>query len=216
MLTSHLKEALNSVRQIQRTVLERQRFRGYSGRTRMLSGLIAFLGAALMASPIYPQHRLAHLVGWGVVFVIALLINGAAVIYWFLFDPRVGRDVFRLRPLLDPIPPLFVGGVLTAALILHGEYDYLFGVWMCMFGLSNLSSHYVLPRAIALVGLFYVACGTVWLLHPGAGLLDPWPMGLVFLAGEVTAGLILHFDERRYLSLVRHMDNGEVVDDRRS
>jgi hypothetical protein len=213
MLAEHLKEALAQVRQLQMAVVERQRFRGYSGWARIFSGSLALVAAAVMSMPPYPETTRAHVLGWGGVFVVSLLLNSGALLYWFINDPRVERDVFRLRPIIDALIPLVVGGALTFTMIVHGFHQYLFGVWMCMFGLSNLASRYVLPPTIALVGLFYVFCGVAWLLSPFATFLNPWPMGTVFFAGEWAGGLILHFDERRYLSIVRSMDVEEPAED---
>jgi len=156
MLTGHLRDALAQVRQLQQAVLTRQRFGGYSGPARAASGTAALLAAAIMASDRYPQTHRAFFMGWGAVFVFALILNGGALLYWFLNDPRVQRDIYRLRPIGDGVPPLVVGGALTLMLVFHGVTQYLFGVWMCMFGLTNLASRYVLPRDISFVGVFYV------------------------------------------------------------
>jgi hypothetical protein len=198
MISQHVQEALVQVRELQEAIVERLRFKGFSGPTRVASGTLALIAAAVMASPWFPQRTEAHLVGWGSVFTIALCLNGGALLYWFWNDAAVKRNVLRLSPVLDLIPPLAVGGVLTAALILHGMHRYLFGMWMCMFGLTNLASRHVLPRTICLVGLFYIVCGGFWLLAPKLSFLNPWPMGLVFFAGEWVGGLILYLDDRRY------------------
>jgi hypothetical protein len=50
-----------------------------------------------------------------------------------------------------------------------------------------------------------------WLLTPHASLANPWPMGIVFFAGEWAGGLILYFDERRYLSFVRYSYTQEEI-----
>ena len=213
MFAGHLGDALTQIRQLQQAVVERQRFRGYSGRARLISGTLALVSAALMTSTRFPVTTRAHVFGWGAVFVAALILNSAALIYWFFNDPRVGRDIWRLRPIVDSVLPLLVGGVLTFALIVSGSHDQLFGIWMCMFGLSNLASRHVLPRLIGLVGAFYVICGVAWLLFPGTSFLNPWPMGIVFFAGEWAGGLILHFDQSRYLSLVRHQETEEQEDE---
>jgi hypothetical protein len=139
-------------------------------------------------------------------------------LYWFFNDPRVNRNIWRLKPTIDFLPPLFVGGVLTFTMIISGLYDYLFGVWMCMFGLSNLASRNVLPGPITLVGLFYLVCGSAWLIAPDVSFLNPWPMGIVFFAGEWGGGLVLHLDQTRYLSFERHQhfvdqQNGEATDE---
>ncbi len=203
MITGHLKEALSQVRELQQAVLERQRFRGFSGMTRLISGTFALVAAAIMAWGRYPATTRAHVLGWGAVFVAALITNGCAVLYWFFNDPQVNRDLRRLRPMFDSIPALLVGGVLTFTMILNGLHDYLFGVWMCMFGLSNLATRFVLPRPITLVGAFYVLCGLAWLLAPNSSFLNPWPMGIVFFAGEWAGGLMLHLDQARYLAVER-------------
>jgi len=39
--------------------------------------------------------------------------------------------------------------------------------------------------------LFYQAAGIACLLAPGITFLNPWPMGLVFFAGETAGGWIL-------------------------
>lgn len=197
MFTEHIHSALAQVRAVQQHVLERQKFRGYSGEARAISGTTALVAAIVLGSRHVPATPWVHLAGWGVVFVIALLANYGAVTYWFLNDPMVKRDLRKLKPTVDVFPPLFVGAILSVAMILRGEYHYLFGIWMCLFGLANLASRHVLPRAIAFVGLFYVGAGTASLFVPTLAFTNPWPMGIAFFVGEWASGLILHFDQRR-------------------
>ena len=197
VISHHVQEALQQVRHLQHAILERIRFHGFSGPTRAISGTLALLAASLMATPFYPQTAHAHLLGWAGVLAAALVLNSAALLRWFFTSADVHRNPRRLRPVLDVIPPLFVGGILTAALVLRGELDLLFGVWMLMFGLTNLASRHVLPRAINLVGLFYIAAGMVWILTPGLNFMNPWTMGIVFFAGEWAGGLILYADDKR-------------------
>ena len=197
MISQHVHDALDQVRQLQHALLERIRFHGFSGPTRIMSGSLALAAAVLMSTPWYPRTTRAHLAGWGGVLLVALLLNGGAIVYWFLNDRDVQRNPRRLRPVLDVIPPLFVGAGLTAALVLRGQVDLLFGAWMLMFGLANLASRHVLPRTINWVGLFYIVAGTAWVLTPGLRFLDPWPMGVVFFAGEWAGGLVLYADDKR-------------------
>jgi len=201
MFTHHIQDALVQVRELQQVIVERLRFKGFSGPTRAVSGTLALLAAAVMASPWFPARTEAHLAGWGALFAVSFCLNGGALVFWFWRDPVVKRDLRRLTPVLDVIPPLVVGGILTLALVLHGSHRYLFGTWMCMFGLMNLASRQVLPWSICLVGLFYIACGGIWLLAPKLSFLNPWPMGLVFFAGEWVGGLILYLDDRRLTQL---------------
>lgn len=197
MFAQHVQDALTQVRSLQQVMLERIRFRGFSGPTRAASGTLALLAAAAMSTPWYPRTTEAHLVGWGCVLAVALVINSVALLYWFWTDPQADRDIRRLSPVLDVIPPLAVAALLTVALVLRNQHRFLFGIWMCMFGLTNLSTRYVLPRTMLLVGVFYIASGTLVLLAPNVTFLNPWPMGIVFFAGEWVGGMILYMDGRR-------------------
>ena len=68
----------------------------------------------------------------------------------------------------------------------------LFGLWMCMYGLVNLASRWVLSRAVFALGAYYILAGTVCLLVVNISFLNPWPMGLVFFAGELLGGFLLY------------------------
>lgn len=198
-----MHDALDSIRQIKRALLNRQRFKGWSGPTRILSGTLAIGAALALQWEWIPRSNIAHTFTWGTVFLAAMFLNLGALVYWFWNDPLIHRNPRRLGPLLDVMPPLFVGAVFTLYLLLHRQFDPLFGVWMCMFGLTNFASRHVLPSAIAWVGLFYILAGMICLFNPGIDFLDPWAMGLVFFAGEWAGGLILYFDERRYAAFER-------------
>ncbi len=195
MIANHVHHALAQVRELQQKILERQRFKGYSGRARAICGTAALLAAFIMNSSHFPQNTTAHALGWGGVALFGILLNFGALINWFLFDPHVNRDIRRLKPTLDALPSIIVGVVLTITLMLNGLHQYLFGIWMSLFGLANLSSRHVLPKKIWMVGVYYILCGTFCLLVPNISFLNPWPMGIVFFIGEWVGGIILHFDD---------------------
>ncbi|HEC03887.1 MAG TPA: hypothetical protein ENI81_10165 [Phycisphaerales bacterium] len=192
MIAAHIHDALAQVRELKMRVLNAQQFTGYSGRVRALGGAIALLAAFLMSANWYPRTTIAHLSGWGLVFLCAVLSNYSALLYWFLFHPESERDIRRLVPTIDALPPLAMGGILTGALILNRQYDMLFGMWMCLYGLANMSCRRTLPKALWPLGIFYVVCGTVCLCAPGITLTNPWPMGIVLGAGELVGGFIFH------------------------
>jgi hypothetical protein len=191
MIANHIHSALAQVREVQRRVVESQRFRGYSGRARAMGGGVALLGAWVMALHAFPETMNAHLIGWGAVLVISLAFNYFALLIWFLSEPKEKRDVRQLLPAVDPLFPMFVAGVLTWILIRSDLCHYLFGIWMCMYGLVNLASRWVLTRAVVALGSCYILAGTVCLLVVDISFLNPWPMGLVFFAGELLGGFIL-------------------------
>jgi hypothetical protein len=197
MIANHIHDALAQVRTLQAFILERNVFKGYSGKARLVAGGLALAGSFVLAAPCFPPSPWAHLAGWGTILVLSLLANYAAMVYWFLFDQRVRRNLLMLRPALDALPALTVGAVLSATLILHREFDLLFGVWMSLYGLAQVAYRTSLPRGIYLIGLFYLVCGAACLLSDQVRFTSPWPMGLVFFAGEVAGGIILVRDHNK-------------------
>ncbi len=195
MIANHIHHALEQVRELQKKILENQRFKGYSGRARAICGTAALAAAFIMSSSYFPQSPTAHALGWGMVALFGVLLNFGALVHWFLFDPKVKRDIRKLKPTLDALPAIITGAVLTAVMLSNGLHQYLFGIWMSLFGLANLASRHVLPRRIWLVGVYYLIGGTISLLINDISFLNPWPMGVVFFVGEWAGGVILHFGD---------------------
>lgn len=195
--------ALSQVRQMHEALLERKQFRGYSGTARFTGGCVAWIGAAVLSLEIVPRQPLPHLVGWVTVLGMALLLNYGALLRWLLEAKPRRRSVAEVMPILDAVPALAVGGVLSLALVVHGlqrdaQYlNLLFGTWMCIYGLVHVVYRKTLPTGIYGLGIFYVACGATCLLAPGISITQPWPMGVVFGTGECLGGVILHQANRR-------------------
>jgi len=192
MLANHIHDALGQVRTLRELILERQKFRGYSGVARMAGGVVAILGAAVMARPAFPATVQAHLLGWGVVLAVALLLNYGGLLTWVFHNPEVQRSPLHLMPVLDAVPALAVGAVLSLTAVRHGDYALLFGLWMACYGLCHMPYRHSLPIANYWVGVFYMLAGSLALLLPGLSFVEPWPMGIVFLAGELAGGWVLH------------------------
>lgn len=112
MIANHIHDALSQVKNLQELIIEKRRFRGYSGTARIVGGVVALAGAAVMAGDSIPDSPWAHLIGWGVVLVLSSLINRAALAYWFFFDPEAQRELGKLRPVFDTLPVLAVGGII--------------------------------------------------------------------------------------------------------
>lgn len=202
MIANHIHHALAQVQELQQKILEKQRFKGYSGRARAISGTLALATAVLLSSHYIPRDPVAHLTVWGSLFFISMVLNFGALLYWFLFDSKPRRDIRRLTPVLDMLFPMFVAGIFTLHFILHRQFEYLFGIWMCFAGLANLASRQVLPKRIWMVGLFYILCGSIYLFAPRTSFLQPWLMGIVFFIGEWAGGIILHFDGSEKVSFL--------------
>ena len=191
MLIAHIHDALAQVRRLQEAVLGKRFFEGYSGKARILSGCSALAGALVLEFGAVPATPRAHLAVWAVVAFLALAFNYGALLHWVLTEPRVRQHPVILKPALDALPALFVGGIMTLALVRSGHFDPLFGTWMALFGVAHMAYRQSLPGENYFVGLFYVLCGAACLLAPGIHFTSPWPMGLVFFAGELAGGSVL-------------------------
>jgi len=145
-----------------------------------------------------PATPVAHLVGWGIVCATCVLVNYLFLVYWFMFDEEVRRSPVTLKPALDALPALATGGALSAALVSTGNYDLLFGSWMCLYGLAQSAYRSSLPSEMYVIGIAYILCGIYCLLSPLTSFMNPWPMGLVFCAGEMVGGTILIMKQREY------------------
>ncbi len=191
MKTQEIDEALAQVRLIQELILDREYFRGYSGAARITAGTAALAGMLALATGRVPADPMLHLRVWAMVMAIGLLANYGALLSWYLKAPASRRALLKLKPAVDAVPALAVGGLLSLVAIQTGAWDLLFGIWMCLYGLTHTASRHTLPRANYLLGLAYIACGAIVLLSPGMHFLNPWPMGLVFFTGETIGGWIL-------------------------
>ncbi|MDR2849233.1 MAG: hypothetical protein LBW77_01625 [Verrucomicrobiota bacterium] len=181
--------ALNRVQEMQTLVLDHQRFSGFSGCARMSGGVAALLTALVlrMAVPAEPRQQL---MGWGVLLAFALGVNLAGLAAWFL---RGGQGVRRAEwwPVFEIFPALSAGAALSLALILAGQFNLLFGMWMAVFGVAHMPYRRNLPFLVYCGGLVYIAAGVFCLLWPGVSFTDPRPMGLVFGLGELFGGWAL-------------------------
>ena len=186
-----IHDALAQVREVRQRVIERQRFLGYSAGGRFIGGGLTVAAALLISQAWFPQSPLPMLAVWIATAVLAAAINYGLCLRWYLTLPVDVRQPDRLYPLVDSVPPLIVAAVVTLAFSLRGQYDLLFGAWMCLFGLVNFYSWHHLPRSVRALGMFYVACGCLFLLHPAVVFLNPWPMALVYIVGETAGGLIV-------------------------
>jgi hypothetical protein len=197
MVANHIHDALAQIKTLQAFIIERNLFKGYSGTARIFSGTVALVGSVVMAGDWFPRDPWYHLAGWVAILGIGLAANYGALLYWFLFNRDVARNPLMLSPALDAIPALAVGAALSLALVIHEQFDLLFGIWMSLYGIAQVAYRNSLPRGIYETGAFYIVCGAACLLTPSLNFTDPLPMGLVFFAGETAGGIILIRDHRR-------------------
>src|SRR5579871_6860956 len=95
----HVHQALAQVRVLRRLVIEKQRFRGYSGRARAISGCLALAAAAWLSRR--PGYGGAYALWiWLAVAAVASAVNFGAVWVWFQGEPAEERKPSRLKQTL--------------------------------------------------------------------------------------------------------------------
>ena len=86
MIANHVHDALRQVRRLQQFIIERNMFKGYSGRARLIAGGATLGASIVLAGDLVPEDHRSHLLGWGAVLIFGLVVNYAALVYWFLFQ----------------------------------------------------------------------------------------------------------------------------------
>jgi hypothetical protein len=185
MIASHVHDALSQVDNLQKLIIEKRRFKGYSWIARLINAILAFACAFILSIDGIATTDEGYLIGWGILLVIALIINYGFVTFWFLFDLDVKKDFNKVLPVFTAVPTLFVGAIISLSVIINKDYQYLYGIWMCMFGMTHLSYRFSLPKVSYAVGIYYIFCGIFFLLIYPVAFSNPWPMGIVFCMGEL-------------------------------
>jgi hypothetical protein len=193
VVEKELNDAISRVGRIKDSILNKRIFRGYSGVCRIMGGFVALLGAVVIEFWVVPPSVTVHLLVWGTVLAIALILNWSGVFYRCQIKSKDNIVWYRMIPAMDIIPILTIGAVFTTAVILEEDYKYLFGIWMCIFGVAHVPHRQALPKMNYLIGILYIICGTICLYKPEFSTYSPWPMGLVFFAGELLGGLVFLF-----------------------
>lgn len=130
---------------------------------------------------------------WLAASVLALTIGGGAMV---LKARRAGTTVFSYsgrRFVLSYVPPLAVGALLTLVLVRAGLYTALPGTWLLLYGTGVVTGGAFSVRVVPIMGLCFMALGTIALLAPpGWG---EWLLALGFGGLHILFGLII---ARRY------------------
>ena len=155
--------AMDNLRFI-RGVMERAvTFTAVSGWGQVVIGVTAIVAALVAAHQALPWARVATWVAEagiaaGISVASMTLKSHAANI------PLLSGPIRKL--VLSFSPPMIVGAVLTAVLVMHGNYDYLPGVWMLLYGAAVVSAGTYSVRSVPVMGALFMIVGTVTLLAP--------------------------------------------------
>ena len=190
-----MQRALDDLAEVRARLAATQRFRGLSGWAAIGSGIVAVAcGGAQYALDPYPKTQLdgAHFVAlWGVCLAFALALNYGAIGIWYArhWSSRSGIELRTVG--LTIVPAIVVGGILTAALVIRGDYDVLPATWMLAYAVGRFASRALVPPSVVYVAVFFAALGAAFALVPSAVSLAWWVMPLAFGIGQTAIGAIV-------------------------
>jgi hypothetical protein len=158
----HLR-AMDNLRFIRQTMEDAVCLTAVSGIGEVIVGCTA-LGAAWLAA------RQATPLGWLLIWLgealIAACVTGGAVVW----KARQARLSLASRPgrrfVLGLLPPLAAGALLTYALFAAGAERLLPGLWLLLYGTAVVTGGAFSVRIVPVMGLGFMALGTVALFTP--------------------------------------------------
>lgn len=192
-----LNQALVDIGRIREQLARGSEFHGYGPPTVAMTGVLALVAASAQARWVHnPALQVVHYLQlWG--------FTAAASFGFIVLDA-----IFRSRrahggmalPMLQSaleqfLPAIVAGGLLTMVLpaAAPGSCWLLPGLWQLIFSLGVFASCRLLPRAIFVVGVWYLFCGLSCLALLGeARSFSPWAMGIPFSVGQfLVAGILM-------------------------
>jgi hypothetical protein len=196
-----LDRALIDISRIRVQLARASEFCGYGPATVAVTGLLAFVGATAQSywvgDAASQPRRYLHL--WALIAAVSFgLITIEAV--FRAHRAYGGMALSMLQSALEQfLPAIVAGGLLTMILPVAAPASIwmLPGLWQLIFSLGVFASCRLLPRAIFVVGVWYLFCGLGCLAWLGPGhSLSPWAMGIPFAVGQWLVAVILQMKHR--------------------
>jgi len=196
-----LYRALAQIDAIRGQVARGTEFRGYGPATLAMTGLMAFIAAAVQSHVLRsPQHDInTYLAIWILTAVVALTsISFETITRARRVHSGLAREMIH-SALEHFLPALLAGFLLTVVVVRSAPQSQwmLPGLWQVIFSLGVFASCRFLPRQMFAVGVWYLASGLVYLsLGHGDWSLSPWSMGIPFGVGQLLVATVLQFGYR--------------------
>ncbi len=194
-----LDRALLDINFVREHIARTTQFKGYGPLTLAVTGLLALGVAALqgrIAAP--PAPALEFIAVWSAVAAIAVTLIGVEAV---VRARRLhgGMAVEMLQSAIEQfLPALTAGMLITFALARWSPASswMLPGLWQIVFSLGVFSTARILPKAVFVVGIWYLGCGLACLALGQSDPLSPWSMGIPFGVGQLLVACILQICRR--------------------
>ena len=194
-----LRQALSEIHIIRNQVARGTEFRGYGPASIAVSGVLAFLVAALQAqwmAKTSKPHPATWLAAWAATAAVAVLLTGTET-FARARKVHVGLAAEMIQSAVSQFLPAIVVGFLLTVVIMQvavQECWMLPGLWELIFSLGVFASCRFLPRQMFVVGVWYLAAGLFCLAAGSAThALSPWSMGVPFGIGQLLVAAVLQF-----------------------
>ena len=194
-----LERALSEITAIRGQMARATRFRGLGPVTTLATGAVALaagsLQGALIKAPL--QHLGAYLDLWVAAAILSLLLIGLEMITRSRRLHSNLADAMIRAAALDLAPAGAAGALITWVIIAYAPEAVwmLPGLWQIFFGIAVLAACRSLPHSLALIGVWYVGCGLIYLAHAHGGYaLSAWSMAAPFALGQALAAVLLHLN----------------------
>src|ERR1700730_9814983 len=200
-----LDRALTDISAIREQLARGTEFRGYAPATLAAAGALALLIAAAQAFWLRgtASHTLVFISLWVMTAALCVIVIAIETVRRSR-RAHGGLATRMLQSALEQfLPAIVAGGLLTIVLLRVAPQDLwlLPGLWHIIFSLGVFASCRFLPRAIFVVGVWYLACGLACLVLAAPDRSNsPWAMGIPYGVGHFMVAGILHYRSRGELS----------------
>jgi hypothetical protein len=195
-----LDRALLDINFVREHIARTTQFKGYGPLTLAATGLFALGVAALQTRmAMAPRARaLEFITVWSATAAIAVTLIGVEAV---ARSRRLhgGMAVEMLQSAIEQFLPAVTAGVLITFALMRWSPTSLWmlpGLWQIVFSLGVFSTARILPKAVFIVGIWYLGCGLACLALGQSDPLSPWSMGIPFGVGQLLVACILQLCRR--------------------
>ncbi len=182
-------DALRQIEAIHEQLDKGEVYRGLQVRSVAAAGVLGMIAGAVQESVVEADQFVIY---WVCTASVCALLSGGSALYAFFCREDVWARRKTLRLLIQFVPSMLAGGMITWAFARTEATAYLPGLWALVFGLGVLAARPYLPRAIGWVCLWYLVCGCGLILRSSqGGGLAGWQVGGVFGLGHLASALVL-------------------------